>query len=299
MTAGSNWLTLEGGSKSYVDAVMRGFPSNHLFLKTTVTRLTQDEDGRIWLQTANGKTDVYDHVILATHGDQAFKIISPSATTEEENVLSAFRSCEHRCVLHSDVSLMPKRQSAWSSLNCTSVSSPWTYHVKRVSLTYNMNMLQHIPRDTFGDVLVTINPLKEPKPESVQGRYLYSHSIYDSAAVRAQQALSRIQNTRGISYAGAWTRYGTHEDGFTSGLYVAKAHLGARIPFELVDETSVKERKNGIPDLILRLFILVIQVLVVDMFDRTFTVPMAKTVQANGKYNGRLVARMTLENSRK
>lgn len=291
-TAGSNWLTLERGSRSYVDAVMKGFPSNHLFLKTPVTRLTHDEDGRIRLHTANGKSDVYDHVILATHGDQAYRIVAPSATEEEDSILSAFRSCEHRCVLHSDVSQMPKSKNAWSSLNCISVSSPWTYtNVKRVSLTYNMNRLQHIPRQPFGDVLVTINPLREPKSESVQGRYLYSHPIYDSVAVRAQQALPRIQNTRGISYAGAWTKHGTHEDGFSSGLYVAKAHLGARLPFELVEPASVEELpKSGIQDLVLRLIILVIQVLVVDVLDRALKAPKAKmAVHANGKHNGRVL----------
>ncbi|KAK7753866.1 Cytochrome c oxidase assembly protein cox11, mitochondrial [Diatrype stigma] len=299
-TPGSKWLTLEGGSRSYVDAVMRGFPPNHLFLKTPITHLTNDEDGRIRLHTASGKTEVYDHVILATHGDQAYRIVAPSATEEEESILTAFRSCEHRCVLHSDVSQMPKNRKAWSGLNCTSVSSPWTYtNVKRVSLTYNMNLVQHIPREPFGDVLVTINPLREPKPETVQGRYLYSHPVYDAVAVRAQQALPRIQNTRGISYAGAWTSYGSHEDGFTSGLHAAKAHLGARLPFDLVEPRSVEEElkarhkiHRGVQDLVLRLFILVIQVLVVDVLDRALRVPRqrmavrAAAAAANGNGNG-------------
>lgn len=267
-------------------------------MKSPVSHLTHEEDGRIRLHAASGRTDVYDHVILATHGDQAYRIVAPSATEEEESILTAFRSCEHRCVLHSDVSQMPKNRTAWSSLNCISVSSPWSYtNVKRVALTYNMNLLQHIPRETFGDVLVTINPLREPKPESVQGRYLYSHPVYDSVAVRAQQALPRIQNKRGISYAGAWTSYGSHEDSFTSGLYAAKAHLGARLPFDLVEPRSIEEEHKsrhkihrGVQDLVLRLVILVIQVLVVDVLDRALKVPRQRMAvrAANGsnKRNG-------------
>ena len=44
-------------------------------------------------------------------------------------------------------------------------------------------------------------------------------------AIRAQAELPSIQRTRGISYAGAWTKYGFHEDGFTSGLRAAAALL--------------------------------------------------------------------------
>ena len=35
--------------------------------------------------------------------------------------------------------------------------------------------------------------------------------------------MHKIQNTRGISFAGAWLKYGFHEDGFTSGLRAALA----------------------------------------------------------------------------
>ncbi|KAI1388854.1 amine oxidase [Hypoxylon trugodes] len=252
-----DWLTLEGGAKSYIDAVMSGFPPNHLFLKTAVKHITNDAKGSVRLHFENGKSEVFDQVILATHGDQAYQIIKPSATPEERAIMSSFKTSENTCVLHSDLSHMPKRENSWSAWNYLTVSSPWTgKDVDQVSLTYNMNILQHIPRQGFGDVLVTLNPIHEPKPETVQGRYSYSHPLYTPAAIQAQQALPRIQNTRGISYAGAWTKYGFHEDGFSSGLHVAQAHLGAKLPFEFVDSTYSrgKQPHMGVVDLMNGLF---------------------------------------------
>ncbi|KAI0910257.1 amine oxidase [Ustulina deusta] len=269
-----DWLTLENGAKSYVDAVMRGFPPNHLFCKTAVKHLSNDENGQVRLHLENGKTEVYDHVILATHGDQAFQIIAPSATEEEKAIMSNFRSSENTCVLHSDVSLMPKRRNAWSSANYLTMSSPWTgKDIDQVSLTYNMNTIQHIPHKAFGDVLVTLNPIHEPKAQTVQGRYSYSHPLYTPAAVQALEQLPNIQNKRGISYAGAWTRHGFHEDGFSSGLHVAISHLGARLPFEYVDSTSSRGRQPelGILDWLVRIIILVIQIFLIDLPDRVFS----------------------------
>lgn len=45
--------------------------------------------------------------------------------------------------------------------------------------------------------------------------------------------MPQIQNTRGISYAGAWLKYGFHEDGFTSGLRAAQSLGGVNLPFEV------------------------------------------------------------------
>lgn len=127
-----------------------------------------------------------------------------------------------------------------------------------------MNLLQHIPMSKFGPVLVTLNPITPPDPNLTQGTYSYAHPLYNPTAIRSQKLLPRIQNTRGISYAGAWTKYGFHEDGFSSGLKVAVEHLGAKLPFEFVDSTF---SRGGTPELgwrdyVVRMFVLLVQLLV-------------------------------------
>lgn len=261
---------MEGGAKSYIDAVVKGFPPNHMFLNTPVKHVTNEEDGRVRLHLENGKSEVYDHVILATHGDQAYQIIQPSATAEEEVIMSSFETSENTAVLHSDPTHMPVRKNSWSAWNYLTLSDPWTRRdINKVSLTYNMNILQHIPREPFGDVLVTLNPIHEPKSELVQGRYSYSHPLYNPNAIRAQNQLHRIQNKRGISYAGAWTKYGFHEDGFSSGLHVAQSHLGAKLPFKFVDSTCSRGKRPslGLGARVARLIILIIQVLVIELIE--------------------------------
>ncbi|KAI9655096.1 MAG: hypothetical protein M1821_005579 [Bathelium mastoideum] len=68
----------------------------------------------------------------------------------------------------------------------------------RVSLTYNMNILQHIPTSLFGDVLLTMNPPHPLDPSTIQGQYNYSHPLYTPEAVVAQKRLPKIQGKRGI-----------------------------------------------------------------------------------------------------
>ncbi|KAK0706710.1 FAD/NAD(P)-binding domain-containing protein [Lasiosphaeria miniovina] len=266
------WLTISEGSKAYIDVVMKGFPPNHLFLNTRVRSVTNEDDGRVRLHLDGGRSEVFDHVILATHGDQAYSIIRESATDEERDIMSSFHTSENSAVLHSDLSLMPESRKSWSSWNYITKSSPLTGtgNIDQVCLTYNMNILQHIPREAFGDVLVTLNPLHEPDPNTVQGRYSYRHPLYTPAAIRAQQRLPDIQNKRGISYAGAWTKYGFHEDGFSSGLHVAQDYLGSKLPFEFKDSTFSRGKKPELRlgDRILRLWILAIQMFFIAVVDR-------------------------------
>lgn len=105
-----------------------------------------------------------------------------------------------------------------------------------------------------GPIFVTINPQIPPDPSLVQGRYTYAHPIIDAPALEAQRAIATIQNTRGISYAGAWMNFGFHEDGFTAGMMAAKSIGGdVRMPFELEEmegsswrsQNPGKRRLNG------------------------------------------------------
>ena len=266
---------------------MKGFPPNHLFLNTPVQTVTNEEDGRVRLHLPNGKSEVYDHVILATHGDQAMSIIAPEADKEERSILSGFQTSKNTVILHSDLSLMPKSREAWSSWNYITESSATGSNIDQVCLTYNMNILQHLPEEVFGPVLVTLNPLHIPSSKHIQGRYTYSHPLYNAAAIRSQALLPQIQNTRNISYCGAWTKYGFHEDGFSSGLKVAQDHLGAKLPFKFKDSTFSRGRipRFGLRDLILRLFLMAMQ-MVIEILERFIGIERAAVQRFQVEVNG-------------
>lgn len=240
-----DWMTIPSGTKRYIDTVLSDFPKDRIHTNSKVTGVTPTKAGSVVL-TVNGAEHTFDHVILATHGDQALEILQPVATKEEVDILSGFQTNRNIAVLHSDLSLMPRRRVAWSSWNYITESPfPPTGqgNVSNVCLTYWMNLLQHIPDKKYGPILVTLNPLQMPDPRLAQGIWEYSHPLYNSTAIRSQKLLPRIQNSRNISYCGAWTKYGFHEDGFSSGLAAAMNHLSAELPFDFVDSTFSRGRR--------------------------------------------------------
>jgi predicted NAD/FAD-binding protein len=278
------WLTIPGGSKLYIDAVLKGVPADQIHLNTAITSITNKSDSVILETNKEGEQWMFDEVILACHGDQAFEIVSASANAAEMDVLGAFKTSANTCYLHSDLSLMPKRRTVWSSWNylttsqsnkstASSLSKQSIYNpftkgttkpspsLDKVSLTYNMNILQHIPPSLYGPVLVTMNPPHPPAPETIQGQYEYTHPLFTPQAVAAQKRLHAIQGTRGVYYCGAWTKFGFHEDGFTSGMEIATQYLGAKVPFEVVDSTYSRGRKPqlGLREMVARRVISLLQ----------------------------------------
>ena len=99
------WMTIKEGSQQYIDAVMNGFPEEKIHLSTGITSLSFASDGQIQLHRKDGDVDLYDHVILATHGDQAMEIIRDVATLEEKDIMSSFKTSANIAVLHSDLSV--------------------------------------------------------------------------------------------------------------------------------------------------------------------------------------------------
>ncbi|KAL9626595.1 MAG: hypothetical protein Q9204_007183 [Flavoplaca sp. TL-2023a] len=264
IAARPKWMTILGGSQPYIDAVMKDIPSEQVHRRTEIRSLRVLSDGRVAVKSL-GSEALYDHVILATHGDQALNIIRDVATEKEKKVLSGFKTSRSLALLHSDLSLMPKREIAWSSWNYLTRTPATSSDVSSVCLTYNMNILQHIPKAEYGDVLVTLNPLWAPEPEVTQGVWTYNHPLYNPEAIRCQKMLPTIQNIRGISYCGAWTKYGFHEDGFSSGLKVAMEHLDAKVPFHFTDSTFSRGRRPvlGWKDYLVRIVVLLIQISIV------------------------------------
>ncbi|KAF9524252.1 amine oxidase [Crepidotus variabilis] len=241
ITGKPSWLTIKGGSHQYVKKILSNLPPDQLHLSTPIKSVQSisTSDGqkpKVVLTTDGDEEHTYDHVILACHSDTALNILRAGGelTDDEERILGKFQWSHNEVVLHSDEQLMPRSRLAWSCWNYLSFTKPEASatalesknhsdmaEVNRVSLTYGMNDLQHIPEAKYGPVLVTLNPPFEPDPSKTVGKWHYSHPVLDSQAVQAQKEMLKIQNTRSISYAGAYLKYGFHEDGFTSGLLAA------------------------------------------------------------------------------
>ena len=103
-----------------------------------------------------------------------------------------------------------------------------------------MNDLQRLSSQKHGELFATLNPLFPPSPTRVLGHYEYAHPVLSADAVRAQRRLAQLNSQAPVSgrhraFAGAWTRYGFHEDGFASGLRAAAALPDVALPFAIAD----------------------------------------------------------------
>ncbi|SCV74586.1 BQ2448_7615 [Microbotryum intermedium] len=238
------WLTVESGSHQYVNRILNHLdPAQYHQGYRIESARTGGKEGKVVLKDSEGNETEWDHVIFACHADTTLKILENGhgVTEEEKRILGGFEFSKNRAVLHSDPELMPKRRIAWSAWNYLTTSDGPKLNVNRVALlflapstrTYWMNLLQSIPEAIYGPVFVTLNPPLEPRKEYKFAEWDYEHPLFSEKRVRSQDELKKIQNKRGITFAGAWTSYGFHEDGFASGLRIAADHLGAQSPFPI------------------------------------------------------------------
>ena len=214
------WRTVDGGSKVYVNKIIKKLGSSAVLSRSVVT--IDRIKGGVNLAFNDGSIEKFDQVVICTHAPESLKMLT-NKTPEECNLLEKFQTSHNRTFLHSDNSLMPKRMKAWSSWNFLSTGAVKDFNGAS-SVTYWMNRLQGI--DISTPVFVTLNPITEPNPDSVYAEFNYAHPIFNGGSFQAQQKIDKIQGEGGVWYAGAWLGYGFHEDGLTAGLRVASA-LGA------------------------------------------------------------------------
>jgi predicted NAD/FAD-binding protein len=218
------WRTVKGGSRRYVDKLTFAF-RDRIRLGCAVTSIERTPHGVI-VHDSRGGRETYDHVVIASHSDQALGMLS-DADARERAILGAIGYSPNTVYLHRDIRLMPKRAHAWASWNFLRWQREGATE-NDVAVTYWMNRLQGIDDDM--PLFVSLNPPFEPAPELTFGTYICEHPQYNANAFAAQKCLGEIQGRRHTWFCGAWTGYGFHEDGLRSGLAVAEA-LGAAAPW--------------------------------------------------------------------
>jgi predicted NAD/FAD-binding protein len=215
------WRTVKNGSIQYVQKAAAKIA--HVHVSTPVLSVER-RDLKVIVQTQSESME-FDKVVFATHAPLTAKILK-AQSAQEARILSSFKYEANRADLHCSSLVMPRKKLCWASWNVLGHNN--STHMNKVSLNYYLNRLQPLP--TEKDYFLSLNP-PNPISESLQ-EFTYSHPQFDQAAILAQRDLPSMQGNGGVYFAGAWTRYGFHEDGLLSAVNVAE-QIGVSTPWKV------------------------------------------------------------------
>jgi len=215
------WYTLENGSQSYRELLIKPF-KDRIHTNRKAIKVTR-ENGKATIHAADGTTEVFDRVIIATHGDQALSLLT-EPTADEQRLLSCFKYQYNKAILHTDESIMPKTKLAWSS---------WNYSIKNMNgkleptTIYWMNQLQGVSDKK--NYFVSINSHNNIDEKKIIKELDYEHPLFDVPAINAQAELHKLNETGPIYFCGSYFKYGFHEDAFASAVKLCEGLLGKKI----------------------------------------------------------------------
>jgi uncharacterized protein len=212
------WRTVDGGSRSYVDKIAKQLTTVHAGAGVRAVRRVQ---AGVEIIDQTGAAREFSRAVIATHPDQALRMLDPPSRAEQE-VLGAFSYSASAVALHTDTALLPTARAARASWNY--LLGDCAGAAEQVHVSYYLNRLQGLDEQT--DYIVTLNTLDRVRPESVVARMDYAHPLYTLESVAAQHRLAGL-NSAVLAFAGAYHGWGFHEDGCRSGVTAARA-LGAR-----------------------------------------------------------------------
>jgi predicted NAD/FAD-binding protein len=205
------WLTVSNGSINYVNKIKEHIKGN-IYLNSDVIKVRRLED-KVILINEDGKESTYDKVVFAMHAPDALKMIE-NPTLQEIEILSAFKYKENRAVLHNDTSILYPNKKIYAAWNYTTSSE----NKNAVTLTYWINTLQNLK--TKKEYFVTLN-----EPSNINKKIediTYEHPQFTRLAIKSQKRKDEICGKNNSYFAGAYWRYGFHEDGLFSANELAK-----------------------------------------------------------------------------
>lgn len=207
------WRVIKGGSKQYTLKLIESI-TNKIRINSPVDKIIRKNKG-IEVVYNKQQKELYDRVIIATHSDQALKMIENPSNAEIE-ILSSIPYQTNVAHLHWDCSVLPKQKNAWAS---------WNYFKPNkmkdeTTVTYYMNMLQSL--DMPKNICVSLNMEEHINPKKIYKKIIYQHPVFTSEAILAQKKHKEIDGIDKIHFCGAYWGSGFHEDGVNSALSVCK-----------------------------------------------------------------------------
>lgn len=215
------WWTVTGGSRMYRDRIIAPYREKIMTDNAAVSVTRRGEKTEVL--SRDGQVRVFDKVIIAAHGDEALRLLA-EPTADEKRLLSCFRYQPNKATVHTDESVMPRTKKAWSS---------WNYRIapgtkgRNPSTIYWMNSLQGVSdkRNYF----VSINEAGEVDPAKIIREIDYTHPLFDTAAIQAQQELPGLNLAGPVYFCGSYFRYGFHEDALQSAVHLCSSILGKQV----------------------------------------------------------------------
>lgn len=209
------WMTVIGGSYSYVKVFESSFPGD-IRMGHPIVGIARSSTG-VNLRTRGGETLHFDRVVVAAHADDALKMLE-DPSDDEKKLLGAWRYHANETVLHTDTSVLPPVKRAWSCWNYCREQTWERNHP--VSVSYSMNLLQGL--NTVNHYCVSLNRRTPIDEGSVIARMTYHHPAYTFDSVRTQPQLPGLNGQNHTWFCGSYFGNGFHEDAVSSAVQVGR-----------------------------------------------------------------------------
>ena len=215
LTNRPQWKTVVGGSVSYVQAFEKQFTGT--VKKSSPVLSVKRIDNQVRVVFEDGTEMDFDRVVLATHADISGRLlVNPEPA--ESRVLDKWTYTQNHVTLHSDIRVMPPKQSAWASWSYANMSH--TQQASEVNMSYYVNRLQRL--ETAKHYFVTLNGGTWIDSNQQIKSIVFDHPCYTFDSLSTHKELDAMNGKNHIYYCGAYCGYGFHEDGARSGLTVAR-----------------------------------------------------------------------------
>lgn len=144
------------------------------------------DDAGVALRLADGATERFDHVVLATQAGASLRLLA-DADAHEAAALAGLPDTPVQVVTHSDARLMPARRRDWSPVNLWVDTAGGA-----VESTIWVNAVQPVLRGA-PDVFQTVGPLRPVDAANVLGEARFQRPVVTLDSERALTALQALQ----------------------------------------------------------------------------------------------------------